>query len=146
MLPELTDSNLLILAVSLILIFSILGTKFSSKLNTPSLLFFIALGMLIGVDGLGIIQFYDPEIAQLIGMMALVVILFDGGIKTQWGMVRPVALPSVSLATAGVCMTSFFLGIAAKYIFGMGWDGLGRSIPNGSHCWVNGCGCSISNA
>ncbi|WP_087971964.1 potassium/proton antiporter [Oceanobacillus rekensis] len=121
MLPELIDSNFIILAFSLILIVSILGTKFASKVNTPSLVFFITLGILIGSEGLNIFDFYNPKIAQLIGMMALVVILFDGGIKTNWTTIKPVVIPSISLATLGVVITSFILGVAAKYIFGLSW-------------------------
>lgn len=121
MLPELIDSNFIILAFSIILIVSILGTKFTSKVNTPSLLFFITLGILLGNDGFNIFEFYNPEIAQLIGMMALVVILFDGGIKTNWTTIKPVAVPSISLATLGVVITSFILGVATKYIFGLSW-------------------------
>ncbi|MGJ9457267.1 potassium/proton antiporter [Oceanobacillus sp. CF4.6] len=121
MLPELIDSNFLILIFSLILILSIFGTKFTSKLNTPSLLFFIALGILLGNDGLNIFDFYDAKIAQLIGMMALVVILFDGGIKTNWTTIKPVAIPSISLATLGVAITSLVLGMVAKVIFGLSW-------------------------
>ncbi|WP_324609855.1 potassium/proton antiporter [Oceanobacillus damuensis] len=121
MIPELIDSNLIILIFSVILILSILGTKFTSKVNTPSLLFFIALGMVIGNDGLNIFAFYDAEMAQLIGMMALVIILFDGGIKTNWKSIKPVAIPSISLATLGVTITSFILGIAAKLLFTLNW-------------------------
>ncbi|WP_010651240.1 potassium/proton antiporter [Oceanobacillus massiliensis] len=121
MLPELSDSTFLILTFSIILIISIIGTKFTAKVNTPSLLFFITVGMIIGKEGLNIFAFYDPEMAQLIGMMALVVILFDGGIKTDWKTIRPVAIPSISLATIGVVITSFIVGMAAKIIFDMGW-------------------------
>ncbi|WP_249872057.1 potassium/proton antiporter [Oceanobacillus saliphilus] len=121
MLPELIDSNFLILIFSLILIISILGTKFTSKVNTPSLLFFIALGMAIGSDGFNIFEFYDAELAQLIGMMALVIILFDGGIKTNWNRIKPVAIPSISLATLGVLITSLILGVIAKFFFNLSW-------------------------
>ncbi|GAB3053033.1 potassium/proton antiporter [Virgibacillus ainsalahensis] len=121
MLPELLDSNLFILAISLILIVAILGVQFTAKVNAPSLIFFISLGMIVGGDMLGIVDFNNPEIAQLIGMMALVVILFDGGIKTNWGTIRPVKVPALSLATFGVVITSFILGIAAKFIFGLSW-------------------------
>ncbi|UJL45478.1 potassium/proton antiporter [Virgibacillus sp. NKC19-16] len=121
MLPELLDSNLFILIISIILIFSILGVQFTARVNAPSLIFFIALGMLFGTGGLDIVNFRDPEIAQLIGMMALVIILFDGGIKTNWGTIRPVAVPAISLATLGVVITSFILGVAAKMLFGLSW-------------------------
>ncbi|GGJ59538.1 hypothetical protein [Virgibacillus salexigens] len=76
MLPELFHSNLFILAVSIILIISILGVQFSARINSPSLVFFIIIGMILGSDTIDVFDFRDPEIAQLIGMMALVIILF----------------------------------------------------------------------
>jgi len=118
---EITQSNILILILSLILIISILGAKFSAKINTPSLLFFLAVGMLLGNDGLGLFPFYNEEIAQLIGMMGLVMILFDGGIKAKWKTIRPVAFPAASLATLGVLFTSFILGVFSKFIFDFTW-------------------------
>jgi len=121
MLDELLDSNLIILAVSIILIISIISVQFSVRINAPSLIFFIALGMIVGGDLLDLISFEDPAFAQLLGMMALVVILFDGGIKTNWQTIRPIALPAASLATLGVLITSMILGVAAKLIFDFTW-------------------------
>ncbi|GAB3794412.1 hypothetical protein GCM10028868_11990 [Virgibacillus kimchii] len=120
-LDELLDSNLIILAISIILIISILSVQFSIRINAPSLIFFIALGMIVGGDLLDLVTFDDPQIAQLIGMMALVIILFDGGIKTNWQTIRPVAFPALSLATLGVLITSIILGMAAKFIFNFTW-------------------------
>ncbi|MFC2949650.1 potassium/proton antiporter [Virgibacillus sediminis] len=118
---ELTNTNFFILAISLIFIISILGVQFSTRINAPSLIFFIGIGMVVGGDVFNLVQFRDPQIAQLIGMMALVVILFDGGIKTNWGTIRPMAMPAISLATLGVFLTSMILGLAAKFIFGLSW-------------------------
>jgi cell volume regulation protein A len=79
------------------------------------------LGILVGDGVLDLVQFNDPELAQLLGMMALVVILFDGGIKINWKTIRPVALPAISLATLGVLLTSLILGAASKLIFDLTW-------------------------
>ncbi|WP_042222178.1 potassium/proton antiporter [Oceanobacillus manasiensis] len=121
MIQEIFNSNLFILIVSLLLICSILAVQFSVKVNAPSLLFFIALGMIAGSDILGIINFNNPEVAQLVGMMALVIILFDGGIQTQWKNIRPNAAPAVSLATVGVLITSLLVGVAAYLLFDLSW-------------------------
>ncbi|WP_100010257.1 potassium/proton antiporter [Lentibacillus sediminis] len=121
MIPELTMSNFIILIISIILVLSIIGVQFTNRINAPSLIFFIALGMIAGGETLNLVEFNNPELAQLLGMMALVVILFEGGIKTNWHTIRPVAIPAVSLATFGVLMTSFILGIAAKILFDFTW-------------------------
>ncbi|WP_164215794.1 potassium/proton antiporter [Virgibacillus sp. YIM 98842] len=121
MLEQILNSNLIILAISIILITSILSVQFSVRINAPSLIFFISLGMIVGGELLGLVSFDDPAIAQLIGMMALVIILFDGGMKTNWQTIRPVAFPALSLATIGVFITSIILGAAAKLIFDFSW-------------------------
>ncbi|NBJ68249.1 MULTISPECIES: potassium/proton antiporter [Clostridia] len=121
MIPEIQQSNITILAISLILIFSILAVKFSAKVNSPSLVFFIAIGMVLGSDAIHLFQFSDPAAAQLIGMLALVIILFDGGIQTNWQSIRPYAGPALSLATVGVLLTSFIIGVTAKLLFSFSW-------------------------
>ncbi|SFE79843.1 potassium/proton antiporter [Alteribacillus iranensis] len=115
------DVNSFILLAALLLIVGVTVTKFSSRLGMPSLVLFILIGMLFGSDGLGIIYFHDAEQAQLIGILALVVILFEGGTHTTWKTVKPIVKPAVSLATVGVLITSLIVGFAAKYVMGFSW-------------------------
>lgn len=110
-----------ILALGLLLIIGVFTAKFSSRLGVPALILFILLGMLIGSDGLEIIDFSDFNLARLIGMFALVIILFDGGMQTNWSTVRPVVPPSFSLATLGVILTSVIVGIGAKFVLNVTW-------------------------
>ncbi|WP_082232740.1 potassium/proton antiporter [Halobacillus massiliensis] len=110
-----TDAFLLLAAF---LLFSgILAAKFSNRWGVPALILFIIVGMLVGSDGLGIVYFDDAGTAQLIGVFALVIILFEGGLHTKWATVRSVALPSLSLATLGVLFTSGIIGYTAYLIF-----------------------------
>jgi len=67
----------------------------------------------IGSDGLGLFHFDNYQLAKLIGMVALVIILFDGGLQTKWSTVKPVVVPSLSLATMGVILTSAVVGVFA---------------------------------
>ncbi|MCP3026514.1 potassium/proton antiporter [Halobacillus sp. A5] len=109
-----TDSFLLITAL---LFFSgILVARFSSRWGIPSLVLFILVGMLVGSDGLGLIYFDNARVAQIIGVFALVIILFEGGLHTKWTTVRSVAGASLSLATLGVLLTSTIVGFAAYFI------------------------------
>ena len=79
-----------ILLVGAVLLFvSILAGKAGSKFGVPVLLLFLGVGMVFGSDGLGI-QFNSPTIAQFIGMIALSVILFSGGMDTKFKEIRPV--------------------------------------------------------
>ena len=99
------------LLVSAFLIFcSILMSKTGYRFGIPTLLMFLLAGMLFGTDGLGI-QFDDVSVAQHIGMVALCIILFTGGMDTKMEDIRPVLSPGVMLATSGVFLTTLFLRI-----------------------------------
>ncbi|TGB05388.1 potassium/proton antiporter [Halobacillus salinus] len=121
MIQEILESNQFIMLVALLLIASVVVTKFSSRLGVPSLVLFIAVGMIVGSDGLGFIYFDNAEIAQLVGVIALIVILFEGGMQTKWRDIRPVIAPSISLATVGVILTTSIVAVAAKWILPITW-------------------------
>ncbi|MEC2073336.1 potassium/proton antiporter [Alkalihalophilus marmarensis] len=110
-----------ILLMALLLIIGVLTTKFSTRLGVPALVLFLVVGMVMGSDGLGFIPFNNPYLAQLIGIIALVVILFEGGLQTKWSSVKAVAKPSLSLATIGVLLTTIVVAVAAKLIFEVSW-------------------------
>jgi potassium/hydrogen antiporter len=114
-----TDSFIMLLAF--LLIVGVLTTRFSTKLGVPSLILFILVGMVMGSDVLGIVYFDNASLTQKIGVMALIIILFEGGLQTNWKDVRPVIVPSLSLATIGVLITSGIIAAAAKMILGLGW-------------------------
>jgi len=80
---------ILIIAASLLLA-SVLISKISDRSGIPALLLFLGIGMLAGSDGLGGIYFDDPALTQFIGIVALNLILFAGGLDTEWKDVRPV--------------------------------------------------------
>lgn len=99
----------ILLIAAAILIFSIFAGKAGYRFGLPALLLFLGVGMLFGSDGLGI-QFSNPHIAQFIGMLALSIILFSGGMDTKLNEVRPIVSPGVVLATIGVILTTFVTG------------------------------------
>ncbi|WP_102347252.1 potassium/proton antiporter [Bacillus sp. Marseille-P3661] len=110
-----------ILLFSLFLLLGVLTTKFSSRLGVPALVLFIILGMVMGSDVLGIIYLDNPNIAQLIGVVALIIILFEGGLQTKWSTVKKVVYPSLSLATVGVLITTSIVATAARLVLDVGW-------------------------
>ncbi|QZT35368.1 potassium/proton antiporter [Caldalkalibacillus thermarum TA2.A1] len=115
------DTNQFIFLFSLLLITGVLATKFSYRFGVPALILFIALGMIVGSDGLGIIYFDNASLAQLFGILALIIILFEGGLQTKWDNIKQVAYPSLTLATLGVVLTAVFVGIAVKLILDVTW-------------------------
>lgn len=95
---------------SILLFVSIIASKTSGKLGVPILLLFLCVGMLAGTDGIGGITFNDYKIAQTIGVISLVFILFTGGLETNWKEVKPVLWSGVSLSTLGVLLSSVLVG------------------------------------
>ncbi|MDV2683363.1 potassium/proton antiporter [Alkalihalophilus lindianensis] len=121
MFETISSNDYFILLAALLLITGVLAAKFSSRFGVPALVLFILLGMAVGSDGIGFIHFENTKIAQLLGIFALVIILFEGGLQTKWQTVKPVLLPSISLATLGVCLTSCIIAVFAKFILGVSW-------------------------
>ena len=98
-----------LLTASIILFLSIFAGKAGYRFGLPALLLFLGVGMLFGSDGLGI-QFSDSHFAQFIGMLALSIILFSGGMDTKFSEVKPIASQGIVLATVGVFATTFITG------------------------------------
>jgi len=96
-------------------------TKVSARAGVPSLVLFMFLGMLLGSDVSGLIYFSNAEIAQMVGIVALIIILFEGGLQTQWKHIRPVLGGSLVLATLGVLITTGIVAVAAYYVFDLTW-------------------------
>ena len=107
----------LLLIGSVLIVLSAAITRASDNLGVPTLLLFLGIGMLAGSEGPGGIEFDDAGMAQAIGVVALVFILFSGGLDTQWTSVRPVALQAASLATVGVILTAVVVGATVVLLF-----------------------------
>lgn len=108
----------LLVAASLLLLLSILASKLSSRLGIPALLLFLVLGMLAGSDGPGGIWFDNPWLAQSLGVVALALILFAGGMDTHWQTVRPAIGQGLALSTVGVLVTALSVGGFAVAVLG----------------------------
>lgn len=91
---------------AVLLIVSVLAGKVAYRFGAPSLLLFLGVGMIFGYN---LISFDSPEFAQFIGMIALCIILFSGGMDTKFSEIRPIIGPGVVLATAGVMLTAFIV-------------------------------------
>jgi potassium/hydrogen antiporter len=106
---DLTIENILLIG-SLLLFVSIIAGKASFRFGVPTLILFLAIGMIAGADGLGL-YFDDPHIAQLIGIVSLNFILFSGGLDTDWKAVKPILWQGVTLSSLGVLLTAVTLGV-----------------------------------
>ncbi|MCZ2127094.1 MAG: potassium/proton antiporter [Anaerolineales bacterium] len=111
------ETTLIIAAV--LLLVSVLVSKISDRFGVPTLLLFLALGMAAGSEGIGGIYFDNVALAKFIGIIALVLILFTGGLDTEWSEVRPILKESSLLATLGVFITAVIVGLFASKLLGL---------------------------
>src|SRR6187551_1407345 len=107
----------LLLLVGAVLAASILVGLGASRTGVPSLVAFLALGMLLGSDGPGGIEFDNAELARTVGVVGLAAILFEGGLSTSWRRLRQVVVPASLLSTVGVAITAILTGLAAHLLF-----------------------------
>jgi potassium/hydrogen antiporter len=107
-----------ILIAGALLLAAVFSSKLADRIGAPSLLFFLIVGMLAGSEGFGGIHFDDQLTAQSIGSMALMVIIFTGGLDTDWRSVRPVLAPGIVMSTLGVFLSMLLLGAFAWIVLG----------------------------
>ncbi len=108
----------LVLIGGILLFAGVVTSKLSDWVGIPTLLVFLVIGMLAGDEGIGRISFDSPQVAQATGTVALLIILFAGGLDTQWSSVRSVLAPGLALSTLGVLITTLSMGAFAWFMLG----------------------------
>ncbi len=106
-----------VLIVGALLAAALGASLIAGRLRLPGLVLFLGLGMLVGSDGLGLLDFDDFALAESVGVVALALILFEGGLAAGWGEIRPVLRPALSLALVGTLITAVVTGLAASWLF-----------------------------
>ncbi len=108
-----------VLVVGVLLAGGVAASLVAGRLRVPALLLFLAIGMLIGSDAAGWVSFSDYGLAKSLGVIALALILFDGGLRSGWSEIRPVLGVSLSLAVAGTIVTAAITGLVAAPLLGI---------------------------
>ena len=108
----------LILAAGALLAAGLVASFLAVRLRVPSLVLFIGVGMLVGSDVLGWITYSDYGLERTIGVIALALILFEGGLTSGLLHLRPVLGAAISLATVGTVITAVLVGLSAAALFG----------------------------
>jgi potassium/hydrogen antiporter len=111
-----SDAQLILIAGALT-IAGLVASLAAERMRVPGLVLFLGIGMVIGSDGTGWIDFDDYELARTIGVIALALILFEGGLSAGFGEIRPVLGSAASLAFAGTLLTALIAGLAAYVLF-----------------------------
>ncbi len=115
-----TQLALALLAGAVIVLVGVLAVRLSYRLGLPGLLLYLGLGMALGESGLGI-RFDDAVLTRNLGLIALAVILAEGGLTTRLSQVRPVLGASAVLATAGVAVSVLVMAVAGHLLLGLDW-------------------------
>jgi potassium/hydrogen antiporter len=111
---------LVILVGTLLVLIAAFSSLLAFRFGAPLLLLFLCIGLIAGVDGLGI-DFSNAPVAYFIGSLALAVILFDSGFGTSIQSFRQAAAPAITLATLGVILTTATFAAGARFFFDLTW-------------------------
>ena len=114
-----TDSELILIG-GLLLAAGIAAAMIADRVRVPGLILFLGLGMLVGSDGPGGVDFTDAGLTETLGTIGIVLILFEGGLTAGWPEIRPVLKTAVSLAIVGTILTAAIAAVAAAWLFGLG--------------------------
>ncbi|MCW3010756.1 MAG: potassium/proton antiporter [Solirubrobacterales bacterium] len=98
------------------LILALLASQLAGRLRVPGLLLVLSLGILAGSEVTGFVAFSDYELARDVGIVALSLILFEGGLASGWSPIREVLRPALGLATVGTLATALITGAGAAWI------------------------------
>jgi cell volume regulation protein A len=102
---------------AVVLLVAVLAVRVSVRIGVPGLLVYLALGVVLGEAGIGI-QFSDAELAESLGLVALALILAEGGLTTRMSLVAPVLPLAACLATLGVTVSVGVVAAAAHVLLG----------------------------
>ncbi len=103
-----------------VLLLAVLAVRVSTRLGLPSLLLYLAIGLLIGEAGLGI-QFSDAPLTAALGVAGLVLILAEGGLTTRWPVIRQALGPGIALSTVAVVVSIAVTGSALHLLLSLDW-------------------------
>jgi potassium/hydrogen antiporter len=111
------DVGRLTLIAGTLLAVGLLASLAAPRLRIPGLVLFLGIGMAVGSDGLGWIDFSDYRLARAIGIVALALILFEGGLDAGFDEIRPVLGSAIGLAVIGTLVTALVGGLVAAWLF-----------------------------
>jgi cell volume regulation protein A len=103
-----------------VVLLGVLAVRASVRLGLPSLLLYLAIGILLGEAVLGI-RFDDAALTEAVGLGALVLILSEGGLTTRWAAVRPALAVGIALSTVAVVVSIAVVGVALHTLLDLDW-------------------------
>lgn len=113
--------ELAIVAAAALGVVAIVSTRLGQRFGVPALVLFVGVGMLAGTGGPIGIEFSNFEVSYYVGVVALAIILFYGGLDTRMRIFRAAIVPASALATLGTLLTMLFIGLAAHALTDLDW-------------------------
>lgn len=117
---DLSDLSRSLLIGSVVLLVAIAAVRFANRSGLPTLLIYLAMGIALGESGFGL-RFSDPLLTEVLGYAALVLILAEGGLTTQWPDIKASVLPAILVSTVGVLISVGVVGVAVHFLLGLSW-------------------------
>jgi cell volume regulation protein A len=111
---------LILLIGAAVVLAAVVAARVAHGIGLPGLLIFLGLGVALGEAGAGV-QFNNAALAQALGLSALVLILAEGGLTTNWAHTRAAAPAALSLATVGVAVSVLVVAVVARWLMHLGW-------------------------
>jgi len=109
-----------VLVGATVLVIAVVAVRLAASTGTPSLLLYLALGVALGEDGLGV-QFDDYALTRVLGYAALVLILVEGGLTTRWSSMRDAVAPAAVLSTVGTAVSVGVVAAAGHWLLDLPW-------------------------
>ncbi|MCX7983724.1 MAG: potassium/proton antiporter [Bacteroidetes bacterium] len=119
-----TDFNTILFVASFLILASVIVARLVDNIGIPTLLLFLGIGIVAHSERLVEFGFATPALTQYIATIALIFIIFAGGLETQWHQVKPILRYGITLATGGVLITALVVALFA-------WKVLGYSLLEG---------------
>jgi cell volume regulation protein A len=114
------DLGLDLLIGASIVVAAIVAARLAHRAGLPALLIFLGFGLALGESGVGI-RFDNVELTEILGLSALVLILAEGGLTTNWAHARPAMPAALLLATVGVGVSIVVVAVCARYLLDLSW-------------------------
>jgi cell volume regulation protein A len=100
-------------------------SKLTERFPVPSPALFLIAAAVASDIFPGLSRALSVRNAERIAVIALIVILFEGGMHVGWRRFRAAAFPITALGTAGTFATAGVVAVFAHYLFDFGWTAAG---------------------
>ena len=114
------DPALVLLVGAVVVLVAVVASRITHQVGLPSLLVFLGLGLALGEAGVGV-RFDNAQLAQALGTSALVLILAEGGLTTNWSHARAAAPAALLLATVGVAVSIAVVAVVSHWLLAFSW-------------------------